>query len=180
LFVVTLCLNCQKDDELIDLRQLEHSILIQSKEYVESIANSVGHSFISIQQGNHIAVIGFYLESNKITPINTSGSGTYGNDSNHNYNVSITKNINSNQLQNILNYIYNNQDTTYNLNTYNCTNFAIDIGNLAGLNLPDSYGSWLGGGGSNPGVLGQYIRDSSGSTRSNSSLKAPKSTKCNQ
>jgi len=141
---------------------------------------SVGHSFISIQQGNHIAVIGFYSESNKITPINTSGSGTYGNDSNHNYNVSITKNINSNQLQNILNYIYNNQDTTYNLNTYNCTNFAIDIGNLAGLNLPDSYGSWLGGGGSNPGVLGQYIRDLSGSTRSNSSLKAPKSTKCNQ
>jgi len=140
---------------------------------------SVGHAFISIQQGNHIMVIGFYPVSNWITPLTPSGTGIYGNDSKAYYNVSITKNINSGRLQNILNYIYNNQDATYNLNTYNCADFAIDIGNLAGLNLPDSVGEWPGGEGSNPGVLGQYIRNMSGSTKSNSSLKAPKSKKCN-
>lgn len=52
----------------------------------------------------------------------------------------------------------NNAPNTYDLNTYNCTDFAIAIGNLAGLNLSDSYGSWPGGGGSNPGQLGQNIR----------------------
>jgi len=140
---------------------------------------SVGHAFISIQQGNHITVIGFYPVSDWITPLTPFGTGIYGNDSKAYYNVSITKNINSGQLQNILNYIYNNQGATYNLNTYNCTDFAIDIGNLAGLNLPDSVGEWPGGEGSNPGVLGQHIRNMSGSTKSNSSLKAPKSTKCN-
>jgi len=140
---------------------------------------SVGHAFISIQQGNYISVIGFYPISNWITPLYLSGTGVYGNDSKASYNVSITKNINSEQLQNILNYIYDNQGATYNLNTYNCTDFTIDIGNLAGLNLPESNGGWPGAGESNPGVLGQHIRNMSSSTKSNSPLKAPKSKKCN-
>lgn len=46
----------------------------------------------------------------------------------------------------------------YNLNTNNCADFSIQMRNLAGLNLPDTFGTWPGGGGSNPGQLGQVIK----------------------
>jgi len=51
--------------------------------------------------------------------------------------------------------------------------------------LPDSYGTWNGGGGSNPGALGQHIRNMSGpniainSTLGSSYFSAPQSTNCN-
>jgi len=51
-----------------------------------------------------------------------------------------------------------NHSSTYHLDLYNCTDFAIGIGNAAGLNLPESDGTWPGGGGSNPGTLGSHIR----------------------
>ena len=42
----------------------------------------------------------------------------------------------------------------------NCTNFTIQIGNKADLNLPECNSSWGVGGGSNPAKLGQYLRSS--------------------
>ena len=42
----------------------------------------------------------------------------------------------------------------YNLNTFNCTNFAYHIALLAGLNLPRTIGSCPLGGGMNPGDFG--------------------------
>jgi len=139
----------------------------------------VGHSFISIQQGNQVKVIGFYPVSDYINPLNPSGNGVYGNDSNEEFNTSISINISPSKLYQILQYIYNTQNANYNLNTFNCTDFAINVGNLGGLNLPDGYGTWPGGGGSNPGALGQYIRSLSGSINSNSGINAPSSTNCN-
>ena len=44
------------------------------------------------------------------------------------------------------------------LNDFNCTDAALNVGNNAGITLPDTQGS-SGGGGSNPGNLGQDIRD---------------------
>lgn len=94
----------------------------------------------------------------------------------------VAKTISGNQLQQIINFSINH-NPTYNLNTYNCTDFAIDIGNLAGLNLPDCYGSWaLGlGGGSNPGALGQHIRNNintgGNTTKNTNSGTAPSNNK---
>jgi hypothetical protein len=155
---------------------------------LQPIANSsashdrsfVGHTFISIIQGGQRKVIGFYPKSNWISPIYTTSPSVYGNDSNEDYNASISTNINSGQLTSIINYIVSNVNSQYNLETLNCTDFGIAIGNLAGLNLPDSYGTWPGGGGSNPGALGQHIRGLSGNNSSSGSinLKAPTSTIC--
>ena len=56
--------------------------------------------------------------------------------------------INLAQLAQILNTT-RNFNATYGLDTYNCTDFALDLGNLAGLGLPEANGTWTGGGGSN-------------------------------
>lgn len=57
------------------------------------------------------------------------------------------------------------EDTTpadnmlYNLNSYNCTDVALDAGAAAGQSMPLAYGVWaFGGHGNNPGVLGYNIR----------------------
>ena len=145
----------------------------------------VGHTFISITQGTHKKVIGFYPVSNYIMPGNETGQGVLGNDTNQPYNVRVTTTISSTQLQSIKNYIINHAHSTYNLDTYNCTDFAIEVGNLGGLSLPDSYGTWTGGGGSNPGALGQHIRGMSGpgitinSALGSNYFNAPTSTNCN-
>ncbi|MFY9374777.1 MAG: hypothetical protein WAQ74_00560, partial [Kiritimatiellia bacterium] len=47
---------------------------------------------------------------------------------------------------------------TYNLNTHNCTDAGIQAGAAAGVRVPDTSGSWIGGGGSNPGDLGEDLR----------------------
>ncbi|MFN0728250.1 hypothetical protein [Polaribacter gochangensis] len=120
----------------------------------------VGHTFISLGQGNETRTFGFYPVSDNIYPlVNVSSDSVLGDDGvvNHNFSARVTKTITSTQLMAIIDKA-KNYNKTYNLNTYNCTDFAIELGNLGGLNLPDSYGTWLGGGGSNPGALGMHIR----------------------
>ena len=118
---------------------------------------NVGHTFIAIQQGSIRRVFGYYPETTVTPSLSPSDPAVFGNDQSHIFDVSLAVNISPNQLLNIIGYC-NNAPSTYNLNNYNCSDFAIAIGNLGGLNLPDSYGTWNGGGGSNPGQLGQNIR----------------------
>ncbi|WP_367772383.1 hypothetical protein AB3G33_02575 [Flavobacterium sp. WC2421] len=126
---------------------------------------NVGHTFIAIQQGGIRRVLGYYPNST-VSIAYPNDSKAFGNDQGHISDVSLSIPINSTQLLNVIGYA-NNAPSTYNLNTYNCTDFAIAIGNLVGLNLPDSYGTWTGGGGSNPGQLGQNIRNMSLPTNAN-------------
>lgn len=121
----------------------------------------VGHSYVSIKQGSEVSTFGFYPTSDHIYPvINNSSSSILGNDGSGKeiYTASISTTVSGNQLKKIINASINHKNN-YNLNTYNCTDFAIDIGNIAGLNLPQANGKWPGGGGSNPGTLGLYIRN---------------------
>jgi hypothetical protein len=62
----------------------------------------------------------------------------------------------------ILNDIINFTSTippTYNLNSYNCTDYVIDISNFTSNSLPNCWAFYPGGGGSSPSVLGEYIRN---------------------
>ncbi|WP_127023534.1 hypothetical protein [Flagellimonas beolgyonensis] len=121
------------------------------------VGSYVGHTFVSIQQGSNIATFGFYPVSDDIKPLfGTSSPSKMGDDGKDPYTVSISSTVTGAKLGNILNYAKNYQ-SSYDLNTYNCTDFAIGVGNKAGLNLPDAYGSWTFGGGSNPGTLGKYL-----------------------
>ncbi|HIB8191191.1 TPA: hypothetical protein ACWX1O_001757 [Elizabethkingia anophelis] len=106
----------------------------------------------------------------------------YVNDQGHKFSVSITSNITATQLNNIVGYINSMSSATYNLNTYNCTNFGIDALAKAGISLPKTSGSWPGGGGSNPGNLGQDLRNLNNSSvqKNTSGGNAPKNTgSCN-
>ncbi|MCL1650635.1 hypothetical protein M2T70_16865 [Elizabethkingia anophelis] len=144
---------------------------------------NVGHTFISITQGGTTRFMGFY-PSNSISPFSSppAAVGMYVNDQGHKFSVSITSNITATQLNNIVGYINSMSSATYNLNTYNCTNFGIDALAKAGISLPKTSGNWPGGGGSNPGNLGQDLRNLNNSSvqKNTSGGNAPKNTgSCN-
>lgn len=124
---------------------------------------SVGHTYVSISQGSNTSTYGFYPVEDDVYPFfNEQSSSVLGNDGSGNgdehFTASISTTISGSQLQQIINSSVN-FNSTYHLDNYNCTDFAIEIGNLGGLNLPEANGSWIGGGGSNPGTLGQYLRN---------------------
>lgn len=123
--------------------------------------NFVGHTFISITQGSNTNVIGYYPQSNWVNPVNPASESALGDNGHEEYNVSILTTVNASTLNSIIDTIANS-NPNYDLNSYNCTDFAIEIGNLAGMNLPEANGTWPSGGGSNPGTLGEYIRNMSG------------------
>ncbi|MBW4362443.1 hypothetical protein [Flavobacterium taihuense] len=123
-------------------------------------ANSVGHAFIGIEQNGIVRQLGFY-------PIQSSNSAlvavgkTYDSEirgnNNYLYHVSISKNINSSELNSIINYI-ENYPKTYNVNSYACTDFAINVGNIGGMSLKSTTVSSFTYSGRSPGKLGQEIR----------------------
>ena len=120
----------------------------------------VGHTFISIQQNGVTRIIGFYPKEGVNPFYRPESSRELVNDSGHHFDVSVSKNISSSQLSSLLNGL-KNDNTLYNLNSYNCTDFGIRMASKAGLNIGSCYGSWPGGGGDNPGQLGQTLRSSS-------------------
>jgi len=69
----------------------------------------------------------------------------------------------------------------YHLNHNNCTDYALEVGNQAGMGLPECNGMWPGGGGSNPGTLGEHIRnrpaDPNFPTQTNTGSTAPLTNK---
>lgn len=120
-------------------------------------ADKAGHAFISITQGNITRVYGLYPQGNA-SPYNPSGAFSFGNNQNDGFDISISFNINSASLNNIINDA-NNYLSNYNLNSNNCTDYVIQTAALCGVNLPDPQSTWLNGGGSNPGAFGQAIRN---------------------
>ena len=85
-------------------------------------ANSVGHTFIGIQQGGIERVLGFYPDSPNASLISSQASEIHDN-SNTLYHVSISTGIDAGKLTNVINYI-DNYPKTYDLNNYNCSDFA--------------------------------------------------------
>lgn len=117
----------------------------------------VGHTFISITQDSITRILGFYPAGGVNPFTSPSANSALHNNENHEFDVSLTTDISASQLSSIVGSI-KNFNPTYNLNTYNCTDFGLEMANSLGLNIPDTNGTWPGGGGSNPGNLGQDIR----------------------
>jgi hypothetical protein len=123
---------------------------------------NVGHTFISITQGNTTRVMGLYPKTT-VNPFssNPSADGQLIDNSGNDFDVSVSINISASQLSNLRSQIISN-NSSYNLNTYNCTDFGLKMANeVLSMGIPDSSGTWPGGGGSNPGNLGQDIRNMS-------------------
>lgn len=120
----------------------------------------VGHTFISIKQSSNsdsiIRNLGFY-PSTAVDPLSPTTSGELNNDQNRRYDISLSIDIPFEQFEKIVAYL-NNLSLSYNLNSFNCTTFAIEALAKAGINLPRTEGSWPNGGGLNPGDLGEDIK----------------------
>ena len=122
---------------------------------------NVGHTFIGITQGENQYTYGFYPN---VPGIRTIGNGNFpsvlGKDDGHTFSVSFSAEISPEQLQKIVELSQKSYGRQYNLSYSNCTDFAISVANLANITLPYCKGTWIGGGGSAPGVLGKALRDS--------------------
>jgi hypothetical protein len=122
----------------------------------------VGHTFLILTEkyGNTTISrnVGFYPGSN-VKPSSPQAQGVLNDDDDHMYNISGTYTVNNGQFFNVLNYISqgNTPGFLYNLNTNNCTTFAINAVAQGGLYLPKTFGAWMGGSGDDPGDLGQDI-----------------------
>ncbi|WP_183878047.1 hypothetical protein [Pedobacter cryoconitis] len=119
----------------------------------------VGHTFVTIQQGDTKRTFGYYPDKPVNPLLKPSSSSTLIMDEGHKYNVKISIPVEPAQLQNVLNTSVNYKGT-YNLNSYNCTDFGLSIIRASGLNMESNEGNWPGGGGHNPGNFGQEVRNS--------------------
>lgn len=147
------------------------------------VAPDVGHTFISISQGSNTRIFGFYPGGDGVNPKwEPSTNSILVNDSGHPFDVSMGFTMSSSQTSQLLNSV-SNFEQTYNLDSYNCTDFGLTCYGMTGLSLPDSQGEWPFGGGSNPGDLGQDIRSfagASGHTKRTSSGTGPSNSgNCN-
>ncbi|WP_315047272.1 hypothetical protein [Capnocytophaga sputigena] len=123
---------------------------------------NVGHTFIGITQGENQYTYGFYPNVPGYRTIgNNDVSSVLGKDDGHTFSVSFSTEVTPEQLQKIIELSQKSYARQYNLSYSNCTDFAISVANLANITLPYCKGTWTGGGGSAPGVLGKALRDSS-------------------
>lgn len=122
---------------------------------------NVGHTFIGITQGENQYTYGFYPNvPGYKTVTNDNFSSVLGKDDRHTFSVSFSAEISPEQLQKIIELSQKSYTRQYNLSYSNCTDFAISVANLANITLPYCKGTWKGGGGSAPGVLGNALRNS--------------------
>lgn len=122
-------------------------------------ADSVGHTFLSIEQGSNIASFGFYPK-NGLGSFFTSVDGVMGDNSNTIFDVSLTiQNIPPNILQSIINQVIIFSNSDYDLEGQNCTDLGIDVVNLAGIPMPECNANPIYFFGSTPGNAAEYIRN---------------------
>lgn len=120
-----------------------------------------GHSFIMIERTytdgtkNNI-VIGFYPNSPVNAVINQNTLGKLMDNEEHDYNVKVELEIDKSKFDQIIAYIKSKETATYSLQTYNCTDFAIEASKLAGVNFQKTSGCWYENScGVSPANLGQ-------------------------
>lgn len=131
---------------------------------------------------NKSIVFGFYPTEDMNMNNVEYNSGIYD-DSQHQFSVSVTYNISCIDFNNALKKALELTDNKYNALTFNCTDFAVDVTNSAGLAIPKTkspiiFNGKYYGDASNAGDLGEDIRElSSGVIDSNGGESS--STICN-
>ena len=127
---------------------------------------NVGHTFLILTENNGGTIItrnvGFYPSTfvSPTPPKYASTQGMLSDDEDHSYNISLTiSNVSSTDFQQILNYVSlgNNPGFSYDINSNNCSTFAISAVGAGGIALPVTKGTWPNGSGDDPGDLGEDI-----------------------
>ncbi|OJW57138.1 MAG: hypothetical protein BGO55_12530 [Sphingobacteriales bacterium 50-39] len=134
-------------------------------------ATSAGHTYLILAENmpggwSITRNVGFY-PSKGVWPLSDPVPGVLNNDENSPFNIAAQYNINSTLFFAMLQYIVGAASDNYQVNTFNCTNFALDALESGHIYLPHTIGYWIGGSGVDPGDLGEDIRgfDFTGMTR---------------
>lgn len=126
-----------------------------------TVKGKVGHSYVTIEQytGGQMVrrTVGFHPYQSVSPFFTKEGKSQLGDDSEKPYDVRLDMNITAEQLSKVV-HIIENYNPNYHLETYNCTNFVLDISDACGLKIPRTKGWWLVGSGLNPGNFGQDLR----------------------
>jgi hypothetical protein len=131
----------------------------------KNIGTIVGHTFMSLQvlnkDGSMVSqVFGFYPEGSGGNPfVTTSESSTFKDNRNHDYDESVSIEINASQFESILKTAEKFESQQYDLCTRNCSSFALAAAQISGIEISETYGYWALGteGGNNPASVGQSI-----------------------
>jgi len=103
--------------------------------------NSVGHVAIGLSKTNGnqniTQVVGFYPNATGLDKMHAP-SKIVNNGGDLQYNVSISYNVSASDFQKISNYIAN-PPATYDLTSFNCTNFVYNACKTGNITLPDPY-----------------------------------------
>lgn len=132
-----------------------HSFWAYTCNYPDAIQNEQLRFYVNQPTG--------YYPTVAISPSNPAGPGTLVVPDNAHmagHEVSHTWEISFSQLLNGLLYSRNlhNNPGTYNLNSNNCTDVAVGAAAAVGVGIETQSGTWPGGGGRNPGDLGEDLR----------------------
>ena len=104
--------------------------------------NSVGHVAIGLTKSSGSTsitqTVGFYPNATGYAKLNAP-SKIVDNGGDLNYNVSISYTVTASQFSQITNYVAN-PPATYDLNTFNCTNFVSSACQAGGITIPDAMG----------------------------------------
>ncbi|MGE7775197.1 hypothetical protein ACQKLP_10765 [Chitinophaga sp. NPDC101104] len=127
-----------------------------------SILGGIGHTWITIEQqlpGGELIrrSFGFYPQQ-KVNPFgNKAATASIGNDELRGFDVSWSATLTPDKLERMLQAVKAHPET-YNLASYNCVNFVIDVAAAGGITLPRNRTSWIVGSGLNPGTFGEDLR----------------------
>lgn len=136
----------------------------------------VGHAFISISQNGKTSTFGFYPSGEGLK--SAYGPSVIGNNGGDSFDVSLSVNISGTTLASIINKA-TNYPNDYDVYNYNCTDYALELANLAGMDINNAWGVYPTGlGGDNPGKLGQILRTRTGAN-TNGGIAPSKSNDCN-
>jgi len=118
----------------------------------------VGHTFIGIEQNGISRTIGFYPQG-LATPLATEDPSQLNDNAGKTWDVSVSFDISASELNLLLNYIQGGTPSLYDLNNFNCTNWAVSACGSMNIQLPANPSKWpMGGYGLNPGQFGQDMR----------------------
>lgn len=130
----------------------------------------VGHTFIEVVNGEtgETTTVGLYPDEG-VTPWDPESPGVINDDSDHPWDVRHEIEITEEQYNEIMDQIAEDRQNPpdYNLNDCNCTDYVLDLLKDVGIVIDSEEGTWPGGGGHNPGDLGEDLEDLGGERNPN-------------
>ena len=134
--------------------------------YLGSIFGSdpidAGHTFVSLSYNDgtttNTVTYGLYPASG-VTPKQPETYGAVVDNGGHTYDVAMTFDVSCSDFNTLMNQSLGLEGQNYDLNSNNCTDFGLGIANSIDSGIPDSKGIWGFWGGTNPGDLGEDLKE---------------------